>query len=99
MMAPPRSSKCGTTQPPYLKLPSVSSCGPPGACMTPSRVTNVRTIIFRMAILLHVKGFFHSAMPPNAPAELRALMLYQGRAVSCKRLLGGIRHDPLDNQA
>src|SRR5437867_12819594 len=32
------SSSKGACQPPCLKPPSVSSSGPPGACMTPSRV-------------------------------------------------------------
>src|SRR5262249_20232594 len=42
---PPTSlSKYGALQSPYLKV----SSGPPGACMTPSSVRNVLTIIFLM---------------------------------------------------
>src|SRR5262245_39913227 len=36
----------GTSQPPCPKPPSVSSLGPPGACMTPSSVTNSLTTSF-----------------------------------------------------
>ena len=34
------SSKYGCDQPPCAKPPSVSSCGPPGACTTPSKLMN-----------------------------------------------------------
>src|SRR3989344_3858451 len=43
---PEKSSKYGTVHPPYLKPLEVSSSGPPGACITPSRVKNSRTISF-----------------------------------------------------
>src|ERR1700675_5014819 len=36
-------SECGLIHPPYAKPPLVSSSGPPGACMTPSRETNSST--------------------------------------------------------
>src|SRR5438128_127374 len=42
------SSSKGACQPPCLKPPSVSSSGPPGACMTPSRVTNSLTMSWPM---------------------------------------------------
>src|SRR3989442_4757867 len=42
------SSKRGIDHPPYLNPPLESSSGPPGACITPSSVTNVRTISFLM---------------------------------------------------
>src|SRR5439155_15822358 len=45
---PTASSKRGIDHPPYLKPPLESSSGPPGACITPSSVTNVRTISFLM---------------------------------------------------
>src|SRR5215469_2773397 len=41
-------SECGTVHPPYAKPPLVSSSGPPGACMTPSRETNSSTLTFLM---------------------------------------------------
>src|SRR6266446_4435525 len=41
-------SECGLVHPPYAKPPLVSSSGPPGACMTPSRETNSSTLIFLM---------------------------------------------------
>src|SRR3989442_7925604 len=37
-----------TDHPPCLKFPLGSSSGPPGACITPSRVTNDNTAIFLM---------------------------------------------------
>src|SRR5579859_389368 len=43
---PVTSSEYGPGQPPYAKPPLVSSSGPPGACMTPSRETNSSTITF-----------------------------------------------------
>src|SRR6266581_7616205 len=56
------SSSRGACQPPCLKPPSVSSSGPPGACMTPSRVTNSLTMSWPMMSLRirgnpHEKGF------------------------------------------
>src|SRR5437762_6826531 len=41
-------SECGLIHPPYAKPPLVSSSGPPGACMTPSRETNSSTLTFLM---------------------------------------------------
>src|SRR5882724_2361689 len=43
--APIASSSKGADHPPYAKLPLVSSSGPPGACMTPSREMCSSTII------------------------------------------------------
>src|SRR5512139_1464813 len=40
------SSEYGAIHPPYAKPPLVSSSGPPGACMTPSRVICSSTITF-----------------------------------------------------
>src|ERR1700722_4054677 len=49
-MAPPRAaSKCGKVQPPNAKPPVGSSLGPPGACMTPSRLVKVATTILRIS--------------------------------------------------
>src|SRR5262249_43670064 len=53
MTAPITSSTYGTCHPPYAKPPLVSSSGPPPACITPSRVTNSRTITFLMTEFLH----------------------------------------------
>src|SRR6266511_2642488 len=39
-------------QPPWVNPPSVSSSLPPGACMTPSRVTNSCTMSFRTTAFL-----------------------------------------------
>jgi hypothetical protein len=47
-------SECGLTHPPYAKPPLVSSSGPPGACMTPSRETNSSTLTFLMTEFLGV---------------------------------------------
>src|SRR5215208_8298823 len=47
------SSEYGAIQPPYVKPSLVSSSGPPGACMTPSREICSSTIIFLMVILLY----------------------------------------------
>src|SRR6478736_6922240 len=45
-------SECGLVHPPYAKPSLVSSSGPPGACMTPSRETNSSTLTFLMAEFL-----------------------------------------------
>src|SRR5262249_24314268 len=54
-------SECGLVHPPYAKPPLVSSSGPPGACMTPSRETNSSTLIFLMT-------------PVPAPGEVADLL-------------------------
>src|SRR5262249_10404999 len=51
-------SECGLVQPPYAKPPLVSSSGPPGACMTPSRETNSSTFTFLMTEFLRVLSDF-----------------------------------------
>src|SRR5690349_15097889 len=56
MSVPLTSSEKGACHPPYLKPPLVSSCGPPPACMTPSRVTNSRAISFLMTEFLSIYG-------------------------------------------
>src|SRR3954452_17671158 len=48
MAVPTSSSATGFCQPPCSKPLSASSSGPPGACMTPSSVRNVQTMILRM---------------------------------------------------
>src|SRR5580658_1177984 len=48
------ASECGIIQPPYAKPPLVSSSGPPGACITPSRETNSSTLTFLMTEFLRV---------------------------------------------
>src|SRR5437588_5984483 len=53
--ATPRvSSSYGAAHPPYAKPSLVSSSGPPGACMTPSREICSSTIIFLMTEFLRV---------------------------------------------
>src|ERR1700761_8602506 len=44
--APTAGSGNGACQPPCVKAPRGSSSGPPGACITPSRVRNVWTVSF-----------------------------------------------------
>src|SRR5262245_66419122 len=51
-------SECGLVHPPYAKPPLVSSCGPPGACITPSRETNSSTFTFLMMEFLPVLSDF-----------------------------------------
>ena len=45
---PRKSSKYGTVHPPCLNPPEGSSSAPPGAGMTPSRVTKDKTMSFRI---------------------------------------------------
>src|SRR5215210_3374558 len=47
------SSAYGLIHPPCAKPPLVSSSGPPGACMTPSREICSSTLSFLMVILLY----------------------------------------------
>src|SRR5215211_1326559 len=49
---PRKSSKYPATQPPCLNPPVGSSSGPPGACITPSRDMNERTISFLILYFL-----------------------------------------------
>src|SRR6266567_4795054 len=60
IVLPRKSSKYGTVQPPYVKLPLVSSVGPPGPCMTPSSVMKDRTMSFLIV-----------SIPPRLCAWLR----------------------------
>src|SRR5690348_7124041 len=62
MISAPASSPKGAVQPPYWKAFEVSSSGPPGACITPSRVIMVLTIIF-----LIVLCFITSKCQPPLP--------------------------------
>src|SRR3989344_4627894 len=59
---PKKSKKKGALPPPYLKSPEVSSSGPPGACITPSSVIKVNTIIFLIIFLNNnfEKGYYTS---------------------------------------
>src|SRR5256885_13480012 len=56
MASPNESSMTLACHPPYLNPPDGSSSGPPGACMTPSIVTNVVVMIFRISGSLVNKG-------------------------------------------
>src|SRR5574341_146179 len=49
---PRLASEYGAIHPPYAKPPLVSSSGPPGACMTPSREICSSTITFLMTEFL-----------------------------------------------
>src|SRR5215217_8164545 len=50
--SPRTSSHQETVQPPNAKPPPGSSSGPPGACMTPSRLMKVAALTLRMISLL-----------------------------------------------
>src|ERR1051326_2271372 len=59
LRAVPRiSSSYGAAHPPYAKPLPVSSSGPPGACMTPSREICSSTIIFLITEFLRVLSDF-----------------------------------------
>src|SRR2546421_12974637 len=76
------SVKDGAVQPPYLKSLDLSSSGPPGACMTPSRVMNSWTIIFLMkSTPSQVLGDGRKAMPKGS--------LLADLVVMCPRQSGG----------
>src|ERR1700722_12383379 len=72
MAAELTGSECGLVHPPYAKPPLVSSSGPPGPCMTPSRETNSRTLIFLMTEFLRVPSDFAH---PAGIAALSSLLL------------------------
>src|SRR5208282_5439943 len=57
-------SECGLIHPPYAKPPLVSSSGPPGACMTPSRETNSSTLTFLMTDFLSYLILFNLRVSP-----------------------------------
>src|SRR6266536_5994240 len=52
------SSEYGADHPPYAKRSLLSSSGPPGACMTPSREICSSTIIFLMIEFLRLLSDF-----------------------------------------
>src|SRR5512140_2935811 len=56
--APRISSAYGAVHPPYAKPPLVSSSGPPGACMTPSREMCSSTITFLMTKFLQHLDYY-----------------------------------------
>src|SRR3954467_11440376 len=68
MAVPTSSSATGFCQPPCSKPLSASSSGPPGACMTPSSVRNVQTVISRMVRSLR-RGVDRTTVE-NSSAEL-----------------------------
>src|SRR5438105_5852062 len=69
---PTASSKRGIDHPPYLKPPLESSSGPPGACITPSSVTNVRTISFLMLyVSLLVRNLCQSRLRGRGNSSVR----------------------------
>src|SRR5208282_6791798 len=57
-------SECGRIHPPYAKPPLVSSSGPPGACMTPSRETNSSTLTLLMTEFLSYLILFNLRVSP-----------------------------------
>ena len=73
MTLPDSSSSSGACHPPCVKPPSRSSSGPPGACATPSSVTNSVTMSLPMVSSsswwrcvtssdsTHVRGFIAGA--------------------------------------
>src|SRR5438132_14343963 len=72
MAWPTASSKRGIDHPPYLKPPLESSSGPPGACLTPSSVTNVRTISFLMLyVSLLVRNLCQSRLRGRGNSSVR----------------------------
>src|ERR1700751_1900682 len=58
MAAELTESECGLIHPPCAKPPLVSSSGPPGACMTPSREANSSTLTFLMTEILRLLSDF-----------------------------------------
>ena len=59
LRAVPRiASEYGAIHPPYAKPPLVSSSGPPGACMTPSREICSSTITFLMTEFLQHLDYY-----------------------------------------
>src|SRR5438132_2304484 len=56
-----RLSQTFTDQPPCAKPPPLSSPGPPGACMTPSRVRKVLTISFLISVVLSIGSRLESS--------------------------------------
>src|SRR5215211_3438377 len=67
------SSQYPNDQPPWSKPPLGSSSGPPGACMTPSRVANVFTMSSRIAVPF-CAGSYDSQL---VACSCRGLCLYQ----------------------
>src|SRR5712671_5070706 len=70
MAAPKSWSPYGNDQPPWGKPPLGSSSGPPGACMTPSRVRKVCRVS-RIVVSFAYAWFRHAVRRPR-PAGLIA---------------------------
>src|SRR5918996_5063400 len=99
-----RPSQKFTDQPPCSKPPVGSSSGPPGACITPSRLTNVFTTSFLMAAPpwsstdltppeAELIGGTARASPGHnlgepAPLEVRLLLRRARRCLWCEPSLG-----------
>src|ERR1700693_1949820 len=85
------SAKYGAAQPPYVKPSDVSSSGLPGACMTPSKVINDRTIIFLMkSTPYQLLGDGRKAMPPGLSYGSR---IHVSATKLCAFLLCSAPHD------
>src|SRR5271155_1420944 len=103
MAVPETESACGAVQPPYAKPPLVSSLGPPGDCMTPSREMNSSTFTFLMTEFLcvlsdlfnlRVSPFFdqpRNAKPAVLSLPLSCLRWYDERAHFHRRPAGDHR--------
>src|ERR1700692_827758 len=79
-------SECGLIHPPCAKPPLVSSSGPPGACMTPSREINSSTLTFLMTesfrvlsdfVLIYGLATFRSVRPPLHRNHERSQVLHR----------------------
>src|SRR5512135_2345367 len=70
LRAVPRiGSEYGAIHPPYAKPPLVSSSGPPGACMTPSREICSSTITFLMTKFLQYLDYSKPANALGVPKQ------------------------------
>src|SRR5512147_1524061 len=65
------ASEYGAIQPPYAKPPLVSSSGPPGACMTPSREICSSAITFLMTAFLQHLDYYLVASSKVAKRHLK----------------------------
>src|SRR5215212_2667912 len=75
---PTISSEYGAIHPPYAKPPLVSSSGPPGACMTPSREICSSTITFLMTEFLRYLDYDLVASFKVVKRHLKYYLISQG---------------------
>src|SRR5512143_91822 len=90
--APRAASEYGAVHPPYAKPPLVSSSGPPGACMTPSREICSSTITFLMTKVPPTSGLLSGCLVQSRETTSQVLCYLKMRKAHTTKPANGVRY-------